>query len=343
MLVTTPSSTLEPTAYQVSTPMYGVSAMPPVRPALAELTAQHNPSASTATRYRIRSGTRRLTKATKIPCAPVARVRLLILTGLILVPAALAAAAGASTTQQSAVYDNRLLLEDTPQLDLSLLILRRMGVERVQADLDWAALAPSSRSRRAPRGFDASNPAAYPAAIWAPYDRLVTEARRYGLGVTFEIGGPAPRWATGRSPSPERLANVWYPSASRFGAFVAAVSARYDGNYVPAPGAVPLPAVDTWSVWEQPNSGGSLAPQVVKGVEVAPSIYRALAGAAYRALRSDGHRRDTILVGGLDASGQPHPGAAGSTDPLRFVRALFCVDARGSRLQGKPATLRGCP
>jgi hypothetical protein len=273
----------------------------------------------------------------------VARLRLIIVTAALLVLVAQPAAARAASSQGSVVNDNRLLLDDTPQLDLSLIVLRQMGVERVQVAIDWAALAPSPSSRRVPSGLVATDPAAYAAAAWAPYDRLLTEARRYGLDVTFEIGGPAPLWATRRAPPAGRLAAVWYPAAGQFGAFVTAVGERYGGQYIPAGAAGPLPAVSSWSIWEEPNTGGSLAPQVVKGAEIAPSIYRGLAGAAYRALRATGHRHDTILVGGLDASGQPHPGPSGATDPLRFVRALYCVDARGRKLTGKPAAQRGCP
>ena len=170
-------------------------------------------------------------------------------------------------------------------------------------------------------------------------------APRYGLHANFVLAGGAPLWAVKRSPGAD-LARVWYPSASQFGAFVHAVGQRYSGHYRPRGSSRPLPRVNYWSIWNEPNVGGSsLSPQTVNGIEVGPSIYRSLLDAAWRSLAATGHgpRSDTILVGQLASTGHTDPGLRLGMQPLRFLRALFCVDSSYRELRGTAAAARSCP
>jgi hypothetical protein len=264
----------------------------------------------------------------------------LTLSSLMLLSAA--AEANSAPTLEADLQEQGLLTADAPHLIEDLQTLRVLGVQRIRVGVAWDRIAPGANSRRRPQRFDGADPTAYPAANWLPYDTLVTEAARYGLAVNFDVEGGAPLWAVGRART-AALARVWYPSASEFGAFVQAIGRRYSGRYAP-PGSVRLPRVSSWSLWNQPNGGaGSLAPQVNKGVEIAPSLYRALADAAYHSLVRTGHGRDSILVGELAATGKTNPGAGLGMQPLRFLRALFCVGADYRPLVGQPAVQRGCP
>jgi hypothetical protein len=124
------------------------------------------------------------------------------------------------------------------------------------------------------------------------------------------------------------------------------VATRYSGHYTAAGGTTPLPRVRFWSIWNEPNYGPDLAPQAVGGVEVSPRLYRGLLNAAWSALERTGHGRDRILIGELAPRGQTgggHPGNFDGMVPLRFVRALYCVDASLHRLTGAAAADRGCP
>jgi hypothetical protein len=239
--------------------------------------------------------------------------------------------------------DNQLLLGDPGRLDQTLQTLSSLGVQRLRITVEWNLIAPGSNSSRAPAGFDGSDPADYPVGAWAPYDAIVQAAARYGLGVNFNVTGGAPRWAVGRG-APSNLRSVWYPSASAFGAFVAAVGTRYSGAYMPVGAMAPLPRVGFWSVWNEPNVGSSsLSPQTVNGVEVGPRLYRGLLDAAYGALQATGHGRDTILIGEVASTGHANPGSELGMEPLRFLRALYCVDSRFRELRGAAAAARGCP
>jgi hypothetical protein len=232
----------------------------------------------------------------------------------------------------------------------TLRVLRRLGVDVVRVGVGWSSLAPDAGSRVRPPHFRASDPAAYPAAAWAPYDAIVSDARRIGIGVDLTLGPPPPLWAAlpGAPTHNSSYAAVWRPSAARFGAFVRAVGRRYSGAYVPPGGAGPLPRVSFWSIWNEPNYGPNLAPQAIdhSTIEIAPGLYRDLLDAAWRALGQSGHGADTILIGELAPRGLAlgdQPGNFSGMVPLRFVRALYCVDGGLRQFRGAAALARGCP
>ena len=226
--------------------------------------------------------------------------------------------------------------------------LRRLGVDRVRMFVPWAAIAPEPHSSTRPPGFDANDPAAYPAANWTTYDAIVRAAAARRVGLDFTLTGPPPLWATGRD-APQRAAHPqWKPSAPEFGAFVHAVGTRYSGHYRPAGASTALPRVDFWAIWNEPNYGPDLAPQAVQQstIEVAPRLYRDLLDAAWTALHATGHGGDTVLIGELAPRGITvgnSPGNFSGMVPLRFLRALYCVDSGYHELQGDAAAVRGCP
>lgn len=245
------------------------------------------------------------------------------------------------------------IFEADPQLHANpvgaLDLLRRLGVDRVKLFVAWSTVAPNPSSRTAPLGFDASTPAAYPSANWTYYDTVIRDATERGIGLYVAVGGPAPKWATGPGAPPGGPPGVWKPSASEFGAFMRAVASRYTGHYTPSGSSSPLPRVSVWSIWNEPNLGSDLAPQAIdrSTVERSPALYRGLVDAGWRALQETGHGSDTILIGELAPYGQPfgypYPGNFGYMQPLRFVRALYCVNASLQPLRGTAAASRGCP
>ena len=241
----------------------------------------------------------------------------------------------------------QLLSNPGPTLDA----LKALGVEDVKIFMPWNSMAPDPLSHARPAGFDAANPGAYAATTWAPYDAIVRAAAARGVGVDLALLAPAPLWAIGPGVPAHTAAGFlgsWEPSAREFGLFVRAVGTRYDGHYTPAGQPAPLPPVRFWSIWNEPNYGQQLAPQAVDNstVEVSPLLYRELLDAAWTALGQTGHGGDKILIGevaprGLTTGDQP--GNFSGMVPLRFIRALYCVDGSLHPLQGTDATLRGCP
>ena len=270
---------------------------------------------------------------------------------------ALAPAAQASAGQVSIIQDSTRMLTD-PAGTMST--FRALGVRMVRIIVVWAQIAPAAESRQAPHGFNAADPASYPAANWAPYDEMIQLAHADGLGVDLTLSGGAPRWAEGPGIPPAALDNqfwAWRPSAQAFGQFARAVAARYSGTYVPPGQTTPLPRVSFWAIWNEPNFGEDLGPQAVNGstVSVAPGMYRALAGQMWNALQATGHGHDTILIGefaplglsGRAGPGHPQglPGNFGQTKPLAVpahavLRRLELPGAARTARPGRSAARR---
>jgi hypothetical protein len=252
------------------------------------------------------------------------------------------------TAPLQTVFEAQSELFTTPGPTLDL--LKRLGVDDVKVFMPWSYLAPDPLSRTRPH-FDASSPAAYPAAAWTPYDTIVEDAAARGIGLDLALEAPAPLWATGpgvpAGTAPSFLGS-WEPSAKEFGLFVTAVGTRYSGHYTPPGATKPLPRVRFWSIWNEPNYGQQLAPQAIDNstVESSPATYRSLLDSAWSALQSTGHAGNTVLIGEVAPRGETGPGLPGNFSgmvPLQFIRALYCVDSALKPLQGEQAALRGCP
>lgn len=252
-------------------------------------------------------------------------------------------AARADRTQESILQDDEHLIYSSPSaVGDTLAVLKSLGVQLVRVTVKWSVLAPDPTSRTRP-SFNAVDPAAYPAGAWTRYDNLVNLAGHYGIGVQFTITAPGPLWAMHRHSPTRRAADHFIPSASEFAQFVYAVGLRYDGSYDG------LPRVSVWSIWNEPNQGGWLAPQwqTLRGhhITASPGLYRQYLDAGYLALYDTGHvvGKDTILVGELAPEGSGVHSFYQPMKPMVFLRALYCVDDSYRRLRGATATAVGCP
>jgi hypothetical protein len=290
-----------------------------------------------------------ITRSTKLRGLLTAAVTLITLATLWL---AASSPAAASTRQLTILQDTSFLTSPLTALPQA----RALGARTIRVTISWYRMAPNAASTRQPN-FDASNPNAYSASKWAPYDALVQQAHQQGLTVALQITGGAPRWAEGKdAPAVYRRTpdDAWRPNATLYGQFVHAIAERYDGHFRPSGSMAALPAVRFWSFWNEPNFGTDLGPQTTNGssVPVAPSLYRSLLNAAWKAMQLTGHGRDTRLIGELDPLGNalrkpghpgPLPGITRVTAPLSFVRALYCVGTDRRPLTGSTARLSGCP
>jgi hypothetical protein len=259
-----------------------------------------------------------------------------------------AASATASVTQESILQDdNQLKANPTGTMQT----LRDLGVQRIRVNLSWGTVAPAPTSARRPKGFNATDPAAYAASAWAPYDAIDRAAAADGIAIDFTIDGLAPYWATG-SGVPRGTSGyfrgAWQPSASEFGLFVRAVGTRYSGTYKPRGSSTALPRVNFWSIWNEPNYGYDIAPQGIganQSIPNSPHVYRNLLGAAWSALQATGHgtRTDRILFGEVTPHGVNSWGVFSNMKPLIFLRSLYCVDSGYHPLRGSAAAAQGCP
>ena len=312
------------------------------------------------------------------------------------------AAANAAHAPESIFQDDdHLIYSSTATVTRTLEQLQALGVDRLRLTIEWKDLAPDPTASTAPAGFDATNPVEYTQStydgspgIWDPYDRIVEMAAARGIGVDFNVTAPGPLWAMRPSPVTSKFgtrpADHYEPSAIDFGKFVQAVGTRYSGTFVPTtttavttttPGPIlpglgatttttttstptgpALPRVAHWSIWNEPDQPGWLAPQwrTVGGKRVpeSPRLYRSLVHAAVSGLYATGHTfsSDTILVGETAPEGSvrtvtvrggvryySNTGFYDAMPPMVFVRALYCVSSSFRRLTGAAAAAIGCP
>ena len=266
------------------------------------------------------------------------RFRILLpILALLAAAAASPVPAASASTSQDAIFQDDGQLRANPLGTLQQ--LRCLGVTRVRVGIPWNLIAPNGTSTRRPAGFNASDPAAR-GYHWSTYDEIARAGRTEGINLYFVIVGPAPRWAVGPGVPHGGLPGPWRPSVKEFGSFVTALGKRYSGTYQG------LPKISFFSVWNEPNYGIYLAPEATNhdSVEVAAGQYRGLVDAAWTALARTGHSHDTFLWGELAPHGYDHPiGNYNVMRPLRFIRALFCVDSGYRQYRGSAASARGCP
>jgi hypothetical protein len=286
--------------------------------------------------------------------------------------AALPGRASASATQQSMLMDDQELIYSAPSRVVKTLEqLSSLGVDTVKVSLVWTLIAPDSSSHERP-DFDAANPGAYPASGWARYDLIDLTAHELGMRVYFMIAPPAPLWALPAHQPNQGPPLGRAPILSDLHQFVEAAGRRYGGAFadpyaadpsssgsstsvlgVSVPVTVPgtssgtqtnsaesseptsLPAVDYWSVWNEPNERSWLNPWHRGKELIQPSEYRAMVDTSWNALRAAGNPPSSILIG--------ETANVGVWQPLPFIRALYCVASNYRQLRGSAAAAIGCP
>ena len=291
------------------------------------------------------------------------RARALLVAAL-LCAAAAPAAARAAAPPETVLQDDAMLLHggDDGVRD-AMARLRELGVDRVRLTAGWSVIAPRPDAAVRPE-FDDTDPAAYPAAAWANLDRAVRDARAAGLAVMIDIAFWAPRWAThdaGAGTAGGRFRTDI--DAAAYARFAHAVATRYAGGYTPPapkkdapspppkqdllgallggsrsqpddakpdPGTTPLPAAGVFTIWNEPNHPGFVMPQWERRGDGwwphSADVYRAMVRAAYPAIKAAAPV-STVLIGATSSGGSSIPGRSG-VPPLRFIRALACVDDR---------------
>ena len=96
-------------------------------------------------------------------------------------------------------------------------------------------------------------------------------------------------------------------------------------------GHAPLPKVDVFTIWNEPNHTGFMRPQWRRAgrrwVPNSPQMYRRMVRLAYPAIK-EVRPDSTVLVGGTSFTGAYGDRGVGGVPPLRFLRELACVDSR---------------
>jgi hypothetical protein len=216
---------------------------------------------------------------------------------LALVVIAAIAAVPAQAELQLGIQDDALLTSQEPN---AWPFTSALDPKVIRYNVAWEQVAPT-------RPAFADDPAD-PAYNFKHADAMAKGTAAIGAQSLFTIVNSAP-WANGnRAP---RYAPL---KAADYGQFCGVVAWRYSGTYTPPGSLLPLPAVKSFTVWNEPNRGQYLLPQGPKGVTAA----RAFAGLV-RACADAIHAvsPDARVAAGPIAS----RGAQGGAAPLAFLDA----------------------
>jgi hypothetical protein len=199
----------------------------------------------------------------------------------------------------------------------------------IRVNLYWGGTrwAVANKSRPA----DPNDPGD-PAYTWTIYDRLVRYATQFGIKVMFSIVG-TPGWANGgkaRTVAPKNptdLTNFSYAAAERYSGLWTAPTWQQDPSNPTT--KLPLPKVNYWTAWNEPNNPVFLTPQykrvgktwrVESAFQYAKICNAVMAGvhSQYLGPLPDEH----VACGVTDPKGNDAPRTTRpSVDPLTFLTA----------------------
>jgi Cellulase (glycosyl hydrolase family 5) len=183
------------------------------------------------------------------------------------------------------------------------------GAQYVRLIVRWSSIAPANPAL----DFDATDPTS-PGYSWSDLDARIEAAEGADLTPILDITA-TPSWAYAKQPG---KVNAGTPKTAALGQFAQALATRYDGQNLDAE-SNPLPAVNVFEVWNEPNLSLDLGPAKA-------SSYRAMVNAVAASVHAV-DSKNLVVAGGLDPFGHKKgkKQAWNSIAPLAFMRSLLCV------------------
>lgn len=234
--------------------------------------------------------------------------------------------------------DDDLSLFSPTGLSQYMRTLRWLGVDELRLSAEWKIEVPNPDSSQPPSGFRADRPGSYTGVGMGLLDAAVRAASAEHLQVIIDPAFSAPLWATSEVLRPGEPASHWFNTNVNVhlaAAWEEMLARRYSGTYTPPGQIVPLPHVQTFTLWNEPNNLAFLKPQWSGGIPVSADWYRSLVALAYPAIKRVSPRA-TVLIGNTSQSGADRPSPDGGVAPLAFIRRLACVDEQLRPVRGGP-------
>jgi hypothetical protein len=209
-----------------------------------------------------------------------------------------------------------------PVREQALSRIRATGASIVRIPVEWRYIVPADP----PAGFDASDPASS-AYDFTAVDAAVRSTVAAGLTPLLVVTR-APAFAEAPNRWPYAYPGSWAPNPVAFGEFATATARRFSGSFPdPLKPGLTLPRVRLYEAWNEPNLARYLEPQwVAEGGHwraFAPLLYRQLLNAFYAAVKAVAPS-DVVIAAGVAPNGEP--AGVGRTTPVRFLRALLCLE-----------------
>ena len=189
----------------------------------------------------------------------------------------------------------------------------------VRINVYWRSVAPKKPS-------DPRNPGD-PAYNFTTIDNAVRNAEEHGLDVLL-TSFSAPDWAQGANPPADAIPGSWRPDPAAYADFAHALAVRYGGSF---PASNPIPAVEFFQAWNEPNLHTYIEPQWQGKRNESSEIYVSLLNRFYDEVKAV-NPKATIVSAGTSPYGDP-PGGPNRTQPLRFLQEILCLKPNGKKGQ----------
>ncbi len=212
-----------------------------------------------------------------------------------------------------AIQDDRLPSVELDGLAERLDMVAATGAKVSRADFFWKDVAPTQPA-------DATDPDD-PAYDWTRPDQIIQGFADNGIQPLVSTYN-TPAWAEAVEGGEELIptVNPAIPNAEAYGEFMEAVATRYSGSFVPDGASDPLPAVNHFEIWNEPNFGSFLSPQTDGDTMPALEGYVEMARAAYPAIKRA--NPDTVVIVGVGGPrGTSGPNGTGALDWLDGLRS----------------------
>ena len=217
--------------------------------------------------------------------------------------------------------------------------LRDSRANIVLISKQWRQVAPTNPTA----SFDPTNPAD-PEYTWDELDQAVRNARARGLTPAI-LTSLAPVWAEGADrpsdfslpvgPSDTSRApdGTWKPNVSDLREWGEALARRYTGAFTDPddPSGGPLPKVEHYQLWQEPNLGVYLNPRYENGKASSAIHYRAMIRAFWEGVHT-ASGTNKVITGGTSPYGDTSP-TGRRTPPVVFWRDMLCL--KGKKLKKK--------
>jgi len=223
------------------------------------------------------------------------------------------------------------LMDPSYQGDMPRSFFRDAGLlepDVLRYDLYWNVVAPQAPAD--PRDHRD------PAYRWVDFDVAMLEAAAHGYeGRIVVTVWRTPAWAFGPTATGTAYSNA--PDAQAYVDFVRAAAERYAGGVDPdgEGGLDPLPRIDHWEIWNEPNFYGALRPQKdERGRPLSPAIFATLLDGAYEeihAVGDDAGFEPVVIAGGLYRARSTR-----GVGPIRFLEELARLAPRFDALGFHP-------
>ena len=189
----------------------------------------------------------------------------------------------------------------------------------VRVNVYWSSVATSEPA-------DPRNPGD-PAYNFTTIDNAVRAAEDRGLDILLTSFN-APPWAEGTGRRTGARPGTWKPEPAAYGDFAHALAVRYSGGF-PSGSSAPLPAVEYFQAWNEPNLITYIEPQWEGKKNMSSEIYVSLLNKFYDEVKAVDPQAK-IVSAGTAPHGDPR-GGPNRTRPLHFLREVLCLNGKNEK------------